>query len=85
MIILVYFTGKKHALRKKAQLPNHKSILIAVYLYKNIHGNIFGRLPDQFDTLFHPKNTAETNAIKLPPLSIGQLEKRTSSRATDVF
>ena len=44
----------------------------------------FEPLPDQFDTFFNPKNAAETNAIKFTPPSIGQLEKRTISRATDV-
>ena len=45
----------------------------------------FEPLPDQFDTFFNPKNAAETNAIKITPPSIGQLEKHTSSRATDAI
>ena len=43
----------------------------------------FVRLPDYFDTFFNPKNVSETNAINITPPSISQLEKRTSSRATD--
>ena len=45
----------------------------------------FEPLPDQFDTFFNPKNAAETNAIKITPPSIGQLEQHTSSRATDAI
>ena len=49
-----------------------------------VHPNIFGQLPDQFDAFFNPKNASEKDAKNITPPSIGQLEKRTSSRATDV-
>ena len=51
-----------------------------------IHPNIFVRVhvPDQFDAFFNPKNASEKNAKIVTPPSIGQVEKRTSSRATDV-
>ena len=39
-------------------------------------------MPDQFDAFFNPKNSSEKDAKSITP-SIGQLEKRTSSRATD--
>jgi len=38
---------------------------------------------DQFDAFFNPKNASEKNAKNITP-STGQLEKRASSRATDV-
>ena len=42
-------------------------------------------MPDQFDSFFNPKNVSENDAKNATPPSIGQLEKRTSSRATDVI
>ena len=47
-----------------------------------IHANLFVLLPDRFDAFFNPKNVSETNAINITP-SVGQLEKRTTARATD--
>ena len=44
----------------------------------------FVHVPDQFDAFFNPKNASEEDAKNNTPPSIGQLEKRTSSRATDV-
>ena len=43
----------------------------------------FVQVPDQFDA-FHPKNASEKNAKNITPPSIGQLENRSSFRATDV-
>ena len=47
---------------------------------------VFVLVPDQFDAFlfFNPKNASEKNAKNTTPPSIGQLEKRTSSRVTDV-
>ena len=50
-----------------------------------IHSNTFGGLPNKFHAFFNPKNASETNTIKFTPPSVGQFEKRTSSRATDVL
>ena len=57
--------------------------MIAVYLTRilTFAATFFVLLPDQFDA-FNPKNVSETNAMITPP-SISQLEKRTSSNATD--
>ena len=67
-----------------AYLPNRTSVAIAVYLRRKLTSTaiFFVLLPDQFDAMFNPKNVSETNAINIIPPSIGQLEKRTSSRAT---
>ena len=62
--------------------------MVAVYRYLRrkltFTAILFVLLPDQSDAFFNPKNVSETNAINITPPSIGQLEKRTSSRATDV-
>ena len=41
-------------------------------------------MPDQLDAFFNPKNASEKDAQNITPPSIGELEKRTSFRATDV-
>ena len=44
----------------------------------------FVQVSNQFDAIFNPKNASEKDAKKITPPSIGQLEQRASSRATDV-
>ena len=65
-------------------LPNRTSAVTAVCLSRKLTFTaiFFGLPPDQFDAFFNPKNVSETNAINVTPC-IGQLAKRTSSRATD--
>ena len=67
--------------------PNRASVSIAVYLGKkhNFTLIVLELLANLFDVFFNPKNISETNDISNNPLSIGQLEKRTSSRATDAI
>ena len=56
-------------------------ILIKAY----IHPNIFVQVPYQFDAFFNPENASEKDDKNITqPSIIGQLEKRTSSWATDV-
>ena len=80
----------KHALRKTAYLPNRTCVRASIVLVSfqtkaYIHPNLVVRVPHQFDAFFDPKNASEKNAKNItPPSSIGQLEKRTSSRAIDV-
>ena len=67
-------------------LPNRTSVVVtAICLRRKLTFTaiFIVLLPDQFDAFFNPKNVSETNAINITPPSIGQLEKRTSSRATD--
>ena len=65
-------------------VPNRTSAVIAVYLRRKLAFTaIFLVLPDQFDAFFNPKIVSETNSISITLISIGQLEKRTSSLATD--
>ena len=66
-------------------LPNRTSVLIAVYLRRKFAFTaiFLVLLPVQFDAFLNPKNVSETNAINVTPPSIGQREKRPSSRATD--
>ena len=45
---------------------------------------VYAQVPDQLDALFNPKNASEKNAKTITPPSIGQLENRASTRATDV-
>ena len=68
-----------------AYLPNRTCVVTAVCLRRKIAFTaiFLGLLSDQFDAFFNPKNVSETNAINITPPSIGQLEKRASSRATD--
>ena len=70
-----------------AFLPNRTSAVIAVYIGRKLTltAIFFVPLPDQFDAFFNPKNASETNAKTITPPSIGQLEKRTSFRATDAL
>ena len=58
---------------------------------KAVHGKrnitftpILAYVPDQLDAFFNPKNAAKMNPKSITWPSIGQLEKRKSSRATDV-
>ena len=76
----------KHALRKTANLPNRTCVGVSLmpYFKAHMHPNLFVQVPDQFDAFFNPKNASETNAKNITPPSIGQLEQRTSSLATDV-
>ena len=66
-----------------AYLPKWTSFVIAVHIKRQFTftANFYVLRPDQFDAFFNPKHVSETNAIDITP-SIGQLEKRTSSRAT---
>ena len=41
------------------------------------------KVPEQFYA-FNPKNASQRDAKDITPLPISQLEKRTSSRATDI-
>ena len=76
----------KHALRKTANLPNRTCVGVSLmpYFKAHIHPNLFVQVPDQFDAFFNPKNASEKNAKTITPPSIGQFEKHTSSRATDI-
>ena len=82
----MHSSGRKHALRKTAYLPKQTCVWYAQYLrLRHTFTPIFlGQMPDQFDAFFDPKNASEKNAQKITPPSIGQLQKRTSSRVTDV-
>ena len=81
----IYSSDRKHALRKTTYLQNRNPVLIAFCLRrKSLYSQQCVQLPHQFDALSNPKHGAETNAIEVTPPSTGQLEKRTSSRATDV-
>ena len=53
-------------------------VLVRAYIHPNLV-----QMPDQFDAFFNPNNALEKDAKNISP-SIGQLEKRTSSRGTDV-
>ena len=54
-------------------------------LDKSLHSpQSFCTRAGQFDEFSNPKNASEKNAKNITPPSIGQLEKRTSSHATDV-
>ena len=59
--------------------------MIAVYIWRKLAFTaiFFLLLPDQFDAFFNPRNVSEMKSINIKPPSIGQLEKRTSSRTTD--
>ena len=48
-----------------------------------IHAIVLKTVPDQFDAFFNPKNASQKDAKNITPPSTGQVEKRTSSRATD--
>ena len=76
----------KHALRKTANLPNRTCVGVSLmpYFKAHIHPNLFVQVPDQFDAFFNPKNASENSAKNITP-SVGQLEKRTSFRATHRF
>ena len=78
-------SGRKHALRKTAHLPNRTCVAasLTIWIKGYIHPNISAQMPDQLDAFFNPKNASEKEPKNITP-SIGQLEKRTSSRATDV-
>ena len=67
--IFYSISGRKHALRKTSHLPNRICYSSAVYLRRNItFASIFlGRLADQFDAIFNPKNASGTNATKYTP------------------
>ena len=45
---------------------------------------VYAQGPDQLDASFNPKNATQKKAKIITPPSIGQLEKRASTRATDV-
>ena len=64
--------GKRHTYRTK---PVYASLISQIKVCAH---------PNQFDAFFNPKEPSENNAKNITPLSIGQLEKPTSYRATDV-
>ena len=76
----------KHAIRKAAHLPNRTGVRWSLIplIKAFIHHNLFVQVPHQFDAFFNPNNASEKSAKNITPPSIGQLEKRTSSLATDV-
>ena len=82
----MYSSGWNHASRKTAYILKQTCVWYVYYLrLKHTFTPIFlGQMPDQFDVFFDPKNASEKNAQNITLPSIGQLQKRTSSRATDV-
>ena len=72
--------GKRHTSRTEPVLVQAK------YIRFNITFTpiVVVQVPDQVDAFFNPKNASEKDAKNITPPSIGQLEKRTSFRATDV-
>ena len=85
LFLVLSSSSRKHALRYMAYLPNRTTVVIAVYLRTKLTFTaiFFVLLPAQFDTFLSPKNVSETNVTNITPISIRQLEKRTSSYATD--
>ena len=68
-------------------IPPEPNLRIASLVSLNkayIHPYPFMQVPNQIDSFFNPKNASEKNAKNVTPPSIGQLKKRTSSRATDI-
>ena len=60
---------------------NFGHLLVNLDSYEVCFCRVFVQVPDQFDALF--KNASEKNAENITPPSIGQLQKRTSSRDID--
>ena len=73
------FQSKETRLTENGRCPEPNLCMVSLtsWIKAYIH-------PDQFDAFFNPKNASEKNAKTITPPSIGQLEKRTNSRATDV-
>ena len=70
--------GKRHTSRTEPVYVN----LSIICLKLTFTPVFFKQVPDQFDAFFIRKNASEKNVKNITP-SIGQPEKRTSSRATD--
>ena len=83
----MYSSGRNAPYGKRIP-PEQKAVRPSIRYVKKTynHGNIFSilLLPDHSDTFLNPKICSETNAVNITLPSIGQLEKRTSSRATDI-
>ena len=78
--------GGKDALRKTAYLPHRTCVGASLNVSdESLHSpqSLLNKVPDQFGALFNTKNASERDAKNITPPSIGQVEKRTSSRATD--
>ena len=83
----IYVSGWKHALRKTAYLPNQNLCWCKLStLDESLHSPQSSLYRCQISSMRSStrKNTPEKNAKSITPPSIGQLEKHTSSRATDV-
>ena len=84
--ILVYFSGRKHALRKTPHLPNYISVtpLLQCILEDSlayIHGNVFGTTDKSIRRILQPEKCLTQR--RTLQITLRQLEKRTSSRTTD--
>ena len=71
--------GKRHTSRTRTCVGASLVYWIKVYT----HPIFFNKVPDHLDAFFNPRNASEKDAKNITPPSIGQIENRTSSPATD--